>query len=79
MSNIRAGSASLKDPDDDYAFQLLKGDVERIRLALENLGLVSSASVAAADALSLESVVVKVAGVDNYIRVLGTTPTTTVQ
>lgn len=66
MSNIRAGITSLKDPDDDYAFQMLKGDVERLRLLLDNLGFLNN--------VRSISVTVCVDGVEKTMTVLGSDP-----
>lgn len=90
MSNIRADAVTMKDPDDDYAFQILKGDVERLRLALEKAGAVTSVattndstdvfttqqvlSLIANGTLKLITVTVCVDGVEKSMRVLGTTP-----
>lgn len=75
MSNIRAGMTSLKDPDDDYAFQILKGDVERLRLACDRLAITSGTPAPGTNAdLQRITVHVCVDGVEMTMQVLGTTP-----
>jgi hypothetical protein len=73
---IRAGMCSLKDPDDDYAYQILKGDVERIRIALAKLSIAIEGADpnALPDGVSLQDVRVCVDGVEKTMQVLGTPP-----
>lgn len=85
---IRASITTLKDPDDDYAFQILKGDVERLRIALEKASIVSGSSSGSSASSNITALLqqlfdagaelitvsVCVDGVTTTMQVLGTQP-----
>lgn len=69
MSNIRAAPYTMKDKDDDAAFQALKEDVTQLKLAQTNGG-----SPGISGEIKLRLVDVCVDGVEMQMWVMGSAP-----